>query len=188
MYVEGEKVRRISKTQGNVRWTKCVCLLSLWVVSVVGVALCWYGIMRYDSTLAALLLLLVVPAVIPPLFAFFSLGAFPLPYSALGTLKRSPLPLDQQPLVTLRSSWIKTPHFVLTCPGVTWMIFPGGLGISMELIGKVYIPRESIVSIHFNWQRNCVITHTCEEFRTPVLGPGKLANIIRDSWNWGGKG
>jgi hypothetical protein len=172
------------KVQGKVRRGKCVCLLLMWIAFVVGAASCCYAMLCYHSTLAILLLLPLIALGIPPLFAFFSVAVFPLPYSALGRLARSPPPSGQQPLIVLRSSWIRTPYFIQTCPGVTWVIFRGGLGISIELIGRVFLPSESIVSIEYNRQGHCVITHTCKELRTPILGPGKLAVAIKDSWEF----
>lgn len=72
--------------------------------------------------------------------AFFSLWMFPFDYSILGSYERTPFPTDEEPIDVSNAA-------ISTNIPITLKVYPSGLGVDIFIAGKVFIPKEKIMSI-----------------------------------------
>jgi hypothetical protein len=126
---------------------------------------------------------LTVPIFWPAMDALLSPLAFPLPYSAFGKLKRTPLPTSGcVDVFTL--SWGRIGSLISQMGFMTWWVYPTGVGIRSLGMGKVFLPSSAVVSLEYQGKRRCVISHTHHELRSPVVCPALVGRVIERAWRW----
>ena len=136
---------------------------------------------RHDDFTAFAFLSIALVTGMPVMCPIFSLMAFPLPYSMFGKLKRTRIPTDGCVFV-LNCSYGTVGRLHATFPFVMWAVYETGIGIHNLAIGKVFLPKASVTSVAYNWLGQCVIRHSCQELRSPVVAPSVVGRIIRNTW------
>jgi hypothetical protein len=169
------------QSDGNGNWWKCIFASACFVICAAGIVAWIYLALTKDDRADTALWLPLLPFGIFPIYAFLSLAGFPLPYSALGTRKKTRCP-EELPELVLPQSWGRFGQLNCSWPMVSWHVYRAGIGISISLFGKVFLPKDAIVSIERDWLGRCVITHTCEEVRSPILAPGRLGELVHKVW------
>lgn len=148
----------------------CVwCAATIWAL---------YCMLRRDDVGALFVVLFSVPLFIPALFMILNWCAFPFPYSIFGRFRRTRFPRETPDCVVAHSWIVIGRHFRSTWPSVTWTVFPSGIGISIELIGRVFIPKEHILRVRRDWVGRGVLEHTSVEVRTPLTMPGNVSKAL----------
>jgi hypothetical protein len=137
---------------------------------------------RHDHFTAFAFLGIALVLGVPVMCPIFSLMAFPLPYSIFGKVKRTPLPADDCVFV-LNCSGGTIGRLHATPPLVMWAVYKTGVGIHNIAIGKVFLPKTSVTSVAYNWLGQCVIRHSCQELRSPVVAPSAIGRIIGNTWS-----
>lgn len=170
------------RPSGRIRWLRIFGLLAMWLVWVAGILFGVSHMLLHSELVGILLVPLTVLVGLPTILGFFSVAAFPLPYSVIGKLARTPLPPESTALDVVRCSWIQVGGLFSTIPTVTWTIYPTGLGIKIFMIGQVFLPRKLICSLNRNTKGQCVISHACAEIRSPIYGPGWLCELMDAQW------
>ena len=138
---------------------KWILFISASIVWIVGILVCTYLLHEHKSDFVLIILLILLPFGIVSILTFLNL-AFPLPYSALGKLQKSPYPTEK-PYSEINRTWVKiSSFFQSSCPTVTWSFYHKGLGICILGIWRVFLPWESITTIETNWLGAlCYSTH-----------------------------
>jgi len=139
---------------------KWILFISASIVWIVGILVCTYLLHEHKSDFVLIILLILLPFGIVSILTFLNLAVFPLPYSALGKLQKSPYPTEK-PYSEINRTWVKiSSFFQSSCPTVTWSFYHKGLGICILGIWRVFLPWESITTIETNWLGAlCYSTH-----------------------------
>jgi len=112
---------------------------------------------------------------VPTGFILQSVVYYPYRYSLLGSYKRSPLPEDEQILLTGSSIIFfinGLPTFSVPIPYINriqnrLLVFPSGLGIHILGYGKVFIRKEDFVSLESN-MLTYSLHHNSNEIKSPI--------------------
>lgn len=129
---------------------------------------------RLWARLAILAPLLLLPAAV----AAFTLRVFRFDYSVFGKLRRRPLPLDA-PAETVRFSYLLTGR--ARVGPAKWLFYPDGVGIKIDLIGDVFLPRDEIETIEIGagfMGYMSIVWHHSPELKAPIQPPNRVANIM----------
>jgi len=163
-------------------WIKRVCFVFACGVWLTGGGACIYAMFVHQSDAALFALFLLFPVGLAAVLGVLNLCAFPLPYSVLGERGRTPCPSAKAQLV-LGRSWVQIGLlFHSSWPTVRWAVYEKGIAIRILLIGEVFLRKDEIISIEFDCQRQCVITHSSEEVRSPIKGPARLGKAVSGLW------
>lgn len=134
------------------------------------VPVCWWAARHQNTAVFLTAMLAGILALVPTVLLTLNLAAFPWDYSLFGSLRRTPLPGDSTEGLRLRGGIVIGGHFRQTWPGVGYLFVPQGLGITIELIGAVFVPAKQIVRIaRRRWRSELLIEHNCREVRGPLL-------------------
>ena len=149
-------------------------VLLLW--NVVG-AVCLYLAVALGKDRAILVMPAMAPFLLPALLAVFNWAAFPFEYSVFGQYKRTEFP-EEEVLCRIEWSRIVISWCLRNDLGVTWYVFPSGVGISMSGIGRVFLPFMEIEEITKVGSSRYRVSHTCPEVRSPIIMPSRVVDAI----------
>jgi hypothetical protein len=122
-------------------------------------------------------LLLIIPISLPALFLLSNLRAFPFDYSVFGPYERTPFPngtpILQQSSLGGRVGW--------AYGGITWCVYPSGIGVSVFCAGRAFVPVENIIELRSGFLSGRVLRHNSPELRNPLVLPSdELFEAIQD--------
>jgi len=106
------------------------------------------------------------PVIASFVFMLSSIFAFKYDYCIFGRYRRTAWP-DETPLLEHSHSHGRIGFFSATVPFFTWKVFPSGLGFSVWLVGKGFIPNDRMIRVEKGifFQR---LVHDSDEIRSPV--------------------
>lgn len=119
------------------------------------------------------------PFLLVTVVAVATAETFGFDYSVFGRYRRTSFP-DEIPLHQMPFSYAIIGK-VGSGPTVTWLLYRGGVGIRVAVIGDVFLPLEEIEAIDIRgraWGMMSEMTHHCPEVRSPIGVPNKVAAIM----------
>lgn len=159
-------------------WFCRVYVLAFWPLTA-ALVLCWaYATDKHDERWL-LLVFAWVPLFLPMVSMTLTLGAFPVDYSAFGKFNRSPLPAEMALKVFAWGGVLIGTG--MNAPG-TLIVYPSGLGLKLILVGKVFLPRNSIDALERTRWWGVALHHHWPEIRTPVYITPFVANFLFEHW------
>jgi hypothetical protein len=117
----------------------------------------------------------------PAMFALRDVLVFPFEYGLFGPYRRAPFP-DEEPVFV--GDGMSSLFFQFVWAGCR--VFPSGVGVSIPLIGRAFIPYDTVEAVRWHPKGGCTISHSCPEFASPFLLYGRSAEsafrIALEGW------
>ncbi len=113
---------------------------------------------------------------VPWLGVIFNVCAFPWSYSVLGRLTRTSFP-SEEPVAAFHGCWARVGNLRMTWPCASWLVFSSGLGMRIDIIGKAFLPLETILAWEQRWI-GYTVYHNSPEVRSPLAMPEKVYTAL----------
>lgn len=125
--------------------------------------------------------LLVLAGIV--IICVLDIGTFTLPYSVLGPLRRTPLPLEPPLFGWNRSKRLYSNIAAVGASRATCVVYPSGIGFRLPLTGTAFIPLAYIDGLDKALFGRRVLLHHSPELRSYVyIGDPELIAFL-ESWS-----